>query len=263
MADLDYEIIHQHYADATAAISGMNDQNWAYEEAGKRLMVMDGATPRYYFDADYIEANFIQNQDSSDQTSSLRISGDGTFGGDVNLDGDLNAPTGTGYFESVNSSTVITNNTGIFSGLSRDFTASSILPYVSSAQAYWSKNDSNTMENSVYYALAKLTAGASNANDTVNLFFGDTTNTSVTGLTVNLMKLAYGGATKFLVSSDGVTTIAEAGSAPANPTAGTECRIYMRGDRFVIQFNDGGTTRYKYLDLTGTGVTWTHTTTAP
>ncbi len=50
---------------------------------------------------------------------------------------------------------------------------------------------------------------------------------------------------------------------PANPTSGSQLRIYMKADKFVIQYNDAGTVRYKYLDLTGTGVTWTHTTTAP
>lgn len=58
-------------------------------------------------------------------------------------------------------------------------------------------------------------------------------------------------------------TFTERSGTPSNPTSGTEARIYMKGDKLIIQFNDGGTVRYKYLDLTGTGVTWTHTTSAP
>jgi hypothetical protein len=58
-------------------------------------------------------------------------------------------------------------------------------------------------------------------------------------------------------------TIPEYGNAPASPTADTEARIYVFDNKFIIQWNDGGTTRYKYLDLTGTGTTWTHSTTAP
>lgn len=58
-------------------------------------------------------------------------------------------------------------------------------------------------------------------------------------------------------------TFEEDSATPSNPTSGTQMRVYMRADKFIIQFNDGGTVRYKYLDLTGTGVTWTHTTTAP
>jgi hypothetical protein len=55
----------------------------------------------------------------------------------------------------------------------------------------------------------------------------------------------------------------EVSTTPSNPVSGTQGNIYIKGDKLVIQFNDGGTVRYKYLDLTGTGVTWTHTTTAP
>jgi hypothetical protein len=61
----------------------------------------------------------------------------------------------------------------------------------------------------------------------------------------------------------GAMTIDEVAGTPALPTAGTECRIYMRNDTLVIQYNDGGTTRYKSLVLTGTGVTWVHSTSAP
>lgn len=38
---------------------------------------------------------------------------------------------------------------------------------------------------------------------------------------------------------------------------------YVSGSRFVLAYNDGGTVRYKYLDMAGTGTTWTHTTTPP
>jgi hypothetical protein len=58
-------------------------------------------------------------------------------------------------------------------------------------------------------------------------------------------------------------TFDESTNTPANPGSGTQARLYLRGDKAIIQFNDGGTIRYKYLDLTGTGVTWVHTTSAP
>ncbi len=41
------------------------------------------------------------------------------------------------------------------------------------------------------------------------------------------------------------------------------CYVYMKGTYFIIRYNDGGTTRYKYLDLSGTGTTWTHSTSEP
>lgn len=58
-------------------------------------------------------------------------------------------------------------------------------------------------------------------------------------------------------------TLEEVAATPTDPTSGTQARIYLKGDKLVIQFNDGGTVRYKWLDLTGTGVTWTHSTSAP
>lgn len=52
-------------------------------------------------------------------------------------------------------------------------------------------------------------------------------------------------------------------TTPALPTNGVEANVYYKSNKLIFQYNDGGTTRYKYLDLTGTGVTWVHTTIAP
>ena len=62
---------------------------------------------------------------------------------------------------------------------------------------------------------------------------------------------------------DGWARFRELSSTPSSPTAGTRVQLYMKADKLIIQYNDAGTVRYKYLDLTGTGVTWVHTTTAP
>jgi hypothetical protein len=61
---------------------------------------------------------------------------------------------------------------------------------------------------------------------------------------------------------NGAVTLEPAGT-PSSPAQSNEARIYIRNNKFIIQFNDGGTVRYKYLGLTGTGVTWQHTTVAP
>ncbi len=66
-----------------------------------------------------------------------------------------------------------------------------------------------------------------------------------------------------LAAADSVMTLTETNNTPANPTANVSGRIYFRGDKIVFQWNDAGTTRYKSLLLTGTGVTWAHSTTAP
>lgn len=39
--------------------------------------------------------------------------------------------------------------------------------------------------------------------------------------------------------------------------------MYMRNNNLIFQFNDGGTVRYKYMPLNGTGFQFYHTTTAP
>jgi len=67
----------------------------------------------------------------------------------------------------------------------------------------------------------------------------------------------------FQPGQSGVIDLQEVTATPSDPTLGAEGKIYLKGDKLIIQFNDGGTVRYKYLDLTGTGVTWVHTTSAP
>jgi len=57
--------------------------------------------------------------------------------------------------------------------------------------------------------------------------------------------------------------MAETASTPGSLSSSAEGVLYVKSDKLVIAFNDAGTVRYKYLDLTGTGVTWVHTTTAP
>lgn len=52
-------------------------------------------------------------------------------------------------------------------------------------------------------------------------------------------------------------------STPADPSAGDRAVVYVKGDKLVVAFKDGTTMRYKYLPLTGTDVTWVHSTTAP
>lgn len=63
-----------------------------------------------------------------------------------------------------------------------------------------------------------------------------------------------GGATYLLINYTGTT--------PPTPPSSTT-HIYLKGDKLIIQYDDAGTVRWKYLDLTGTGVTWVHTTSAP
>ena len=52
-------------------------------------------------------------------------------------------------------------------------------------------------------------------------------------------------------------------ASPDNPASHVNGRIYVRSKQLVIQYNDGGTVRYRTLPLSGTGTTWSHTTDAP
>jgi hypothetical protein len=45
--------------------------------------------------------------------------------------------------------------------------------------------------------------------------------------------------------------------------AGDWCDVYIKDSYFIIKYLDGATFRYKYLDLSGTGATWTHSTAEP
>lgn len=57
--------------------------------------------------------------------------------------------------------------------------------------------------------------------------------------------------------------VMQATNTPALPGQNDAFHLYLRNNKLILQYNDAGTIRYKYLDLTGTGVTWVHTTTAP
>ena len=102
-------------------------------------------------------------------------------------------------------------------------------------------------------------SNGTNAIKTSNNF---TWNDSVEGLAIGLgtpaTALHIG-----LNGAHGSITLQEETSTPANPSSGSQGRIYLKADKVIFQFNDGGTVRYKYLDLTGTGVTWVQTTVAP
>jgi len=65
------------------------------------------------------------------------------------------------------------------------------------------------------------------------------------------------------IEGEGDIVLQPALQTPSNPSTSSEVKIYVRSNKLIFQYNDAGTVRYKYLDMTGTGVTWVHTTTAP
>ena len=111
------------------------------------------------------------------------------------------------------------------------------------------KASAGTITNARGMSLEEITRGTNNTNFLLG------TDTSVTG-SLNIYSVStrpsfFAGA--FL------NTVASTPSAPSNNAGG----FYIKGDKFIIYYNDAGTVRYKYMTLSGTGVTWTHTTTAP
>lgn len=61
---------------------------------------------------------------------------------------------------------------------------------------------------------------------------------------------------------DGSITLRQS-ETPSDPDSDSEIKTYTKGSLVIFQYNDGGTIRYKYLDMAGTSTIWTHTTTAP
>lgn len=64
-------------------------------------------------------------------------------------------------------------------------------------------------------------------------------------------------------SLHGHIELREIANTPPVPDAGGAANVYVRGDKLVIQWNQGGTAYYKSLDLSGTVGTWTHGTAVP
>lgn len=69
-------------------------------------------------------------------------------------------------------------------------------------------------------------------------------------------------ATVHINKADGNLLFQEDSGSPGNPANGTQVRVYMKGDNFIIQYYDG-TTKYRYIDLTGTDATWQYGTSEP
>jgi hypothetical protein len=90
----------------------------------------------------------------------------------------------------------------------------------------------------------------------------NTTTTLITRWTMNEGGSFEGTATASAAES-ATLVLNEKDTTPAAPTADTQAKMYIKSNKVVFEWNDGGTTRYKYLDLTGTGVTWVHDTSAP
>jgi hypothetical protein len=102
-----------------------------------------------------------------------------------------------------------------------------------------------------------------------NWVFRSDQDTMLRRRTANQIEFRVGGQDVFRVDGFGVVleqgafTFEEIVTAPSAPADGTECKMYFKGDKFILRYLEGATERWKYLGMTGTGVTWTHSLTEP
>jgi hypothetical protein len=130
---------------------------------------------------------------------------------------------------------------------------------------------------------ANYSSGVANSTALATLWAGDVDGPDYSGIRVTAKKSNSAGHAVEVVVDDtlilGVTegavtaeknliseehlTLRQQSATPTAPTQDADGNIYIKDGKLVIQYDDGGNVRYKYLDLTGTEVTWVHTTTAP
>ena len=60
-----------------------------------------------------------------------------------------------------------------------------------------------------------------------------------------------------------IATEATANPTTANLATLSQFATYMKADKFVIAYNNGGTMTYITIPLDGSTTTWTHSTSAP
>lgn len=118
---------------------------------------------------------------------------------------------------------------------------------------------------------AEVSADAS-SDSTISLYAypGSAATASLLQLSTSSFSVAVGSTQNTLaipasgtVQLTGNLLLDELSSTPDAPGEGYQARMYLKSDKLIIQYKDGINTRYKYLDLTGTGITWVHTLTAP
>lgn len=66
--------------------------------------------------------------------------------------------------------------------------------------------------------------------------------------------------TTLYVGGSGTVGVTSTHFHPVTPSTSSDAHIYVKANKLILQYNDSGTVRYKYLALSGTGVSWVHTT---
>ncbi len=180
-----------------------------------------------------------------------------TIGGNLSASGSLSA-AGGGY-------NYIENRLGVgtISPTSKLHVAGSSPAITLQQTASLSANGCIKFQGSGGVTQAEICTNAA-INDVGNLEFRNagTTNMTIRGNgTVGIGTTSPN--TTLHLGGSGTFAMTESPQVPVTPAAGSEAHFYIKADKFIIQFNDSGTVRYKYIALSGTDVTWTHSTVAP
>lgn len=216
---------------------------------------------------DYLAANMLWDASTGQlkfrnaDSTQLYVDTDGGLvagGGDVILDADgLNLSAGSTSTNRINWD----NGSGVIGSIS------AYVDSGNSRNATWLYGIGDATNNDGFILLEAFRTGAS-SSDTAYISLESGVTGSGTGeivirspYTIGLIGTEITASSMFGIN--GRLELQEISTTPASPASGTEGNIYIRNNNLIVQWNDGGTVRYKYLPLTGTSVTWTHTTTAP
>lgn len=122
----------------------------------------------------------------------------------------------------------ILNANRVYSGLFLTVTTPSNGDTENVFAATFQRNTTGAIEHSLLKAYASLNSGGSNGSETINLIEANTINTAVTGITVNLANLKYGGQEVFKVRYDGAIILnGNNGSINSSISAGGgRCEVF-------------------------------------
>ena len=174
----------------------------------------------------YLRTNgswYIKLSGSGNTGWSLVTTGGGTIGGSgtTNTLAKFTAATTLGdslVTESASPNTVTIGGRESITGLTINTDATNTVASLTAATTF-TKNDANSRVFDVVRIKPVFNFGGSNLSTSVCLLCVDSTNTSVTGLTADLMKLSYGGTLKFGVDSAGAVTFANGVRQVFTPSA--------------------------------------------
>lgn len=154
-----------------------------------------------------------------------------------------------------------------FLGSNVSAAASTYLAIFATAQTYNSEsmgagdfllgNNSSNMGN-IFYDASENQFKVRDGGDAVAFFDADDGLFAAGGINQSLQ------ATEDWVQVNGVPLNMNPSSTPADPVANSAANLYVKDGQLIVQYKDGSTVKYWYMDLTiATDQRWTYTTTAP